>query len=221
MTKEEILSELKLLGTEKQYNYNLKKGAGENQFGVKMGDIRKLAKMVKPNLDLALDLWETENLDARQVAILLMKPKELSLEQLNELVHTVKYFWVADWLNNYIVKKHPESEKMREKWMQSDHPMAQRAGWNLTSILAAKKSEVLDYENILNQLEKEMPNAHPQAQWTMNFTLVEIGINHPDFREKALTIGEKLGVYRDYPVSKGCTSPFAPIWIGEMVKRQN
>ena len=33
-------------------------------------------------------------------------------------------------------------------------------------------------------------------------------------------IGEKLGIYRDYPVSKGCTSPFAPIWINEMVRRQ-
>jgi hypothetical protein len=26
-------------------------------------------------------------------------------------------------------------------------------------------------------------------------------------------IGEKLGIYRDYPCSPGCTSPFAPIWI--------
>jgi hypothetical protein len=25
---------------------------------------------------------------------------------------------------------------------------------------------------------------------------------------------------REYPVSKGCTSPFAPIWIKEMVSRQ-
>ena len=37
---------------------------------------------------------------------------------------------------------------------------------------------------------------------------------------RALAIGEKLGIYRDYPVSKGCTSPFAPIWINEMVRRQ-
>ncbi len=29
-----------------------------------------------------------------------------------------------------------------------------------------------------------------------------------------------LSVNRDLPVSKGCTSPFAPSWIGEMVRRQ-
>ncbi len=54
----------------------------------------------------------------------------------------------------------------------------------------------------------------------MNMCLAQIGIKFPDLRARALSIGETLGVYRDYPVSKGCTSPFAPIWIGEMVKRQ-
>jgi 3-methyladenine DNA glycosylase AlkD len=53
----------------------------------------------------------------------------------------------------------------------------------------------------------------------MNFALACIGIHHPDFREDVLALGEKMGLYRDYPVSKGCTSPFAPIWIREMVRR--
>jgi 3-methyladenine DNA glycosylase AlkD len=51
--------------------------------------------------------------------------------------------------------------------------------------------------------------------------LAEIGIHFPKLRKRAIAIGEKLGVFRDYPVSKGCTSPFAPIWIGAMVKRKD
>jgi 3-methyladenine DNA glycosylase AlkD len=54
----------------------------------------------------------------------------------------------------------------------------------------------------------------------MNGALAEIGIHFPKHRKRALAIGEKLGVFRDYPTSKGCTSPFAPIWINEMVRRQ-
>jgi 3-methyladenine DNA glycosylase AlkD len=65
-----------------------------------------------------------------------------------------------------------------------------------------------------------MGNAAPEVQWTMNTALAEIGIHHPKHRKRTLAIGEALGVYRDYPVSKGCTSPFAPIWINEMVSRQ-
>ena len=59
-----------------------------------------------------------------------------------------------------------------------------------------------------------------RMQWTMNSTLAEIGIHFPKLRRRAVAIGEKLGIYRDYPVSKGCTSPFAPIWINVLVSRQ-
>lgn len=65
-----------------------------------------------------------------------------------------------------------------------------------------------------------MPGAAPEVQWTMNYCLAGIGIDFPELRQRAITIGETLGIYRDYPVSKGCTSPFAPIWINEMVRRQ-
>ena len=65
-----------------------------------------------------------------------------------------------------------------------------------------------------------MPAAPAPTQWTMNSCLANIGIHHPALRKRALAIGERLGIYRDYPVSTGCTSPFAPIWINEMVRRQ-
>lgn len=67
---------------------------------------------------------------------------------------------------------------------------------------------------------REMGTAAPEAQWTMNSCLAEIGIHFAKHRKRAIAIGEKLGIYRDYPCSKGCTSPFAPIWINEMVRRQ-
>ncbi|HEX7756267.1 MAG TPA: hypothetical protein VF421_13030, partial [Niabella sp.] len=71
-----------------------------------------------------------------------------------------------------------------------------------------------------DRIETEMGKAAPEVQWTMNSTLAQIGINFPEYRARAVAIGEKLGVYRNYPVSKGCTSPFAPVWINEMVRRQ-
>jgi hypothetical protein len=55
----------------------------------------------------------------------------------------------------------------------------------------------------------------------MNFCLIEIGVNNPKLRKRAVQIGEKVGAYRDYPVSKGCVSPFAPIAIEEMAKRKS
>jgi 3-methyladenine DNA glycosylase AlkD len=104
--------------------------------------------------------------------------------------------------------------------MTSDDRWAARAGWQLTAGRVAKRPEGLDLEALLDRVEKEMGAAAPEVRWTMNMCLAEIGIHNPKLRKRAIAIGEKLGIYRDYPVSKGCTSPFAPIWINEMVRRQ-
>jgi 3-methyladenine DNA glycosylase AlkD len=56
MTLEETLSQLEALGTEKMRLQNTRHGAGDNQFGVRLGDIRKLAKKIKRNHALGLAL---------------------------------------------------------------------------------------------------------------------------------------------------------------------
>ncbi len=220
MDLRQALAALEALGTAQMREQNTKHGAGDNQYGVRLGDIRKVAKEIKKNHELAIELWDTGIIEARLLAILIMKPRELSSDQLDELVRSVGFLQVADWLNAYVVKVHPDRETLRERWMADPDPMAARAGWNLTSLRVSKDADGLDLAGLLDRIEVEMAQAAQESQWTMNNTLAEIGIGHPDHRQRAMAIGESLGVYRDYPVSKGCTSPFAPIWIDEMVSRQ-
>lgn len=219
MTVKETLASLKSLGNEKMVAQNTRNGAGKNQFGVKLGDIRTLADKIKTDHALALELWKTENIEAQLLAALIMKPKALSARELDDMVKSITFVQVADWFNAYVVKDHPLSESLREKWMASANPWAARAGWSLTSGRVARKPEGLDLTELLDRIEAEMPRAPREVQWTMNSALAQIGINFPKHRKRAIDIGESLGIYRDYPVSKGCTSPFAPIWIREMVRR--
>ena len=220
MTLNETLKQLKALGNEAIRKQNAKWGAGDNQFGVKHGDIRALAKKIKSNPELAMPLWKTGNIDAQYLAILLIKPKDLSAKEVDRLVRSVSFAWVAEWLISYVVKQHADKETLRQKWMADDDRWAARAGWSLTAERVVKSPEGLDLPALLDRIESEMGNADSVVQWTMNSTLAEIGIHVPKLRKRAIAIGERLGIYRDYPVSKGCTSPFAPIWINEMVKRQ-
>lgn len=220
MTLDETMAHLKALGTDKVRDLNAKNGAGDNQFGVKNGDLRTLAKTIKADPELADALWKTGNVDAMQLATLLMRPKQIPTDELDQMVRSVTYTHLADWLVTHVVKLHPQKELLRERWLESSDVMAARAGWSLTTERVIKNPEGLDLAALLNRIEREMGQADPQTQWTTNYCLAEIGINFPDHRERAIAIGEKLGAFRDYPVSKGCTSPFAPIWITEMVKRQ-
>jgi 3-methyladenine DNA glycosylase AlkD len=220
MTLKEALAQLKALGNAKVRALNAKGGAGDDQFGVSLGDIRVLAKKIRTDHALALALWDTGNVDAQFLAALLIVPKKLSAEELDRMVRSVTFVRVADWLNSYVVSKHPDTEGLREAWMASDDRWAARSGWHLTAGRVARDPDGLDLPALLDRLEAEMAGAVPEVQWTMNNTLANIGIHHPKLRKRAIAIGEKLGVYRDYPVSKGCTSPFAPIWINFMVDRQ-
>jgi 3-methyladenine DNA glycosylase AlkD len=225
MTLDQTMARLEALGSEKIRNQNIKNGAGDNQFGVQMGDIRTLAKEIKANPDLANELWKTGNFDAMCLATLLMKPKLLSNDELEQIVlglpvRDSNFDWLASWLTSNVVKHHPEKEALRQKWMTSDKTMLARTGWSLTADRVEKSPDGLDLTDLLTRIDNEMGNAPKTLQWTMNFTLAAIGINFPEHRARAIAIGEKIGAFRDYPVSKGCTSPFAPIWIEAMVSRK-
>ena len=214
------MERLRSLGQPRVRELNIKNGAPENHFGVKMGDLRTIAKAIKTDHELGLELWQTGNVDAMSLATLILQPKRLSDEQVEQMVASAEYAWLADWLMSYVVKQHPEKEKFRRRWMESDHPMLRRAGWSLTTERVVKNPEGIDVKGLLDRLDREMGSAPAPTQWTMNFCLGEIGIRYPEHRERAIAIGERLGLYRDYPVSKGCTSPFVPIWVREMVSRQ-
>ncbi|MHC4839472.1 MAG: DNA alkylation repair protein [Planctomycetota bacterium] len=218
MNLKQAMAALKAAGNEKMKRQNINHGASASadQFGVRRGEVRKIAKKIKVDHALAMELWDTKNIDARFLAVLTMKPADLSASQMDKLVRSVKFAELADWLNMYVLKKHADKEKLRVKWMDKGKSMAARAGWTLTAERISKSPEGLDLPVLLKRIEAEMGNAKPEVQWTMNIALANIGIYHPKLRKKAVAVGEKLGLYRDFPVSKGCTSPFAPIWIDKM-----
>jgi 3-methyladenine DNA glycosylase AlkD len=230
MNVKEILAQLQSLGDDARRKHNIKSGAPVNQFGVKLGDIRAIAKKIKTDHELALKLWDTGNVEAQLLAALIIKPKSLSADQLDKLTRSTTCAQVAEWLNSYVVAQHPEKEALREKWMKAKDRWAARAGWHLTASAvnkgAANKEPLnkgadgLDRAALLDRIEKELPNALPEVQWTMNNTLAAIGIHDPKLRKRAIAIGEKIGLYRDWPVSKGCTPPYVPVWVDFMVKRQ-
>ena len=223
MTISDVLSKLAVLGTEQLRTQNMRHGYVGAQYGVKLGELRVIAKAIKLNTAFGLELWETGFLEARLVAVLIMKPKELSVEQLKMLVQTATYGHLADWVNSYLVKQHPDKEQLRVAWLAwsaHDEPWLARTAWSLTTERVSKSPDGLDIAGVLKRIDNELATAPEPARWTMNFCLAELGIHHADYRAEAVAIGVRVGAYRDYPTSKGCISPFVPLWVAAIVERQ-
>jgi len=213
----EVLAELAALEDPRVRAVNENHG---DDHGVNLGKLRALAKRLKTQQELARGLWATADSAARLLATLICRPKEFGRDELDAMVREAGTPKVLDWLVNYVVKKSPHAEQLRLTWSADPDPVVASAGWALTTERVVKRPEGLDLDGLLDVVEAELKAAPDRLQWAMNSCLAQIGIEHAAHRARAVAIGERLEVLKDYPTPPGCTSPFAPVWIAEMVRRQ-
>jgi 3-methyladenine DNA glycosylase AlkD len=216
-TVAEVMAELAELEDPKARVVNEKHG---DDHGVNLSKLRAVAKRLKTQQELARQLWETDDTAAKLLALLICRPKAFERDELDLMLREARTPKVHDWLVNYVVKKNPHAEELRLAWFADADPVVASAGWALTTERVAKKPEGLDLVGLLDLIENEMKGAPDRLQWAMNHCLAQIGIEHAEHRARAIDIGERLQVLKDYPTPPNCTSPFAPIWITEMVRRQ-
>ncbi|HMR49171.1 MAG TPA: DNA alkylation repair protein [Arachnia sp.] len=203
-TVDAVLAELAALEDPKIRAVNERHG---DDHGVNLTKLRAVAKELKKNQELAGELWATGDSAARLVALLICRPREFSEDELDAMLRDARIPKVHDWLVGYVVSKGPHAEALRRRWIDDPDPVVASAGWALTSERVAKKPEGLDQAALLDAIEAEMKDAHDRLQWAMNWTLTRIGVDTPELRERALGIGERLEVLKDYPTPPNCTSP--------------
>ncbi len=72
MTPTEVMEQMQQLGDPARVAFHAKREATAPTFGVKNGDLRKLAKSIGNDPDLAKQLWAEHHIDAQMLAILLI-----------------------------------------------------------------------------------------------------------------------------------------------------
>lgn len=217
MTVTEALGELAALEDPEMRAANEKRG---DDHGMNLSRLRALAKRIKTDQPLARELWATGETPARLLALLICTPREFTADELDAMRREPLPPKVDDWYVNYVLKKSPHAEELRLRWFDDADPTVAAAAWSLTTVRVTKDSAGLDLPHLLDLIERDLKDAPSRLQWAMNETLANIGIFHPELRTRALEIGERLQVLADYPTAPGCTSPFAPLWIGEIVRRR-
>lgn len=213
----EVMAELAALEDPRAREVNERHG---DDHGVNLSKLRAVAKRLKTQPELARELWATGDTAARLLALLICRPKAFGRDELDAMLREARTPKVHDWFVNYVMKKSAHAEELRAAWLADHDPVVASAGWALTSERVAKQPDGLDLTRLLDVIEADMKDAPERLQWAMNTCLATIGIRHAEYRARAVEIGERLEVLKDYPTPPGCTSPFAPTWIGEMVRRQ-
>ncbi|HFI0595779.1 TPA: DNA alkylation repair protein [Streptococcus suis] len=214
------LEEASHAGTLKRYD---KIGETKPYYGVPMGAISGIAKAYKNRLDLFAPLWQAGVLEAQYLAIQIAKtkPDQLTLTALETCLNEQVSVNVLDKLASIILSKRKDSKDWEKYLLTQDQAIFQRLGWFLRAkYFAGKTATDQEIEQILTYINEHLQTADPLIQWTMNQCLVEIAVTYPDYLEKGRVIGQKLGVYSEMKVAKGCTSAYAPDWIEALLKRK-
>ncbi|HEM5309353.1 TPA: DNA alkylation repair protein [Streptococcus suis] len=207
-------------GTLKRYE---KIGETKPYYGVPMGAISGIAKAYKNRLDLFSPLWQTGVLEAQYLAIQIAKNKPDQLPQA-DLENCLKEEFsvnVLDKLASIILSKRKDSKDWETYLLDKNSAIFQRIGWFLRAkYFAGKTASNQEIEETLAYIGEHLQTADPLIQWTMNQCLVEIAVAYPNYLEQGLAIGQKLAVYVDMKVPKGCTSAYAPDWIEALLRRK-
>lgn len=101
----------------------------------KLGNLRTIAKGIKTEHTLAMELWSTEHFFARLLAILLMDKKLLTEEVIDDLVNDINQhnqierLQLIDWLMANQLSKDKKTIALMESWEDSPSALKRRVFW--------------------------------------------------------------------------------------------
>ena len=196
--------------------------------GAKLGDIKKRAREIKADHELAVELWATGSHRARLLSTLIFDKGLLTQETLNELAvdmldhDETERDQLADWLLANQLMKSKRTVALLESWEESPSPVLRRLFWYHQARLRwTGQTPPENTGRLLDTLESELAGADPNVQWAMNFCAGWIGVHYPQYRARCIALGEKVGLYKDEPVAKNCTPSYLPEFIRiETAKRE-
>ena len=185
----------------------------------KLGDLRTIAKDIKKDHQLAIELWSTGHFFARQLAILIMDKKLLTEELIDKLIADINQhnendkLHINDWLMANQLTKVKKTITLIESWEESQSSLKRRIYWYYQGRLRWTGQTQPNSEELLSTIEKQIEKEETEVQWAMNFTAGWIGVYEKKYRNRCIALGEKTGLYKGKMVSKGCTPEYLPEFI--------
>jgi len=186
----------------------------------KLGDLRAIAKEIKRNHQLALELWSTKYFFARQLAILIMDKKLLTDAAIDSLIRDINQheekekLQLIDWLMANQLTKDKKTLALIADWEDSPSALKRRIFWYHQGRLRwTGQTPPPNTEKLVSKIESCISNEQPEVQWAMNFTAGWIGVFDKAYRKRCIVVGEKTGLYKGKMVSKGCTPDYLPEFI--------
>jgi 3-methyladenine DNA glycosylase AlkD len=210
----EVMTTLKKLGTPQGVKIYKRHGAGDNVYGVSFADLGKLQKKIKVDHALALTLFESGNMDACSLAIMIADPQKMTSAVADQWCGQMRSCLGGMFAG--LIAKSPLAEAKLKAWLKSKNPAIRETGHMLFGQLLKSGSSLIsdaDCEKSIAAIEKSIHSAPNDEKHAMNMGLIAIGIYRPKLRTKAIAAARRIGKVEVDHGETSCKTPDAESYI--------
>jgi 3-methyladenine DNA glycosylase AlkD len=223
MTAEEIVEQLKPLGSDSIKKVLRNHGVPEPFFGVKIEELKKIQKRIKKDYQLALDLYNTGIYDAMYLAGLIADDPRMTREDLQHWVNTAHCAVLSESTVAWVAAESQHGHDLALEWIESSKESVAAAGWaTLSSLVAINDDTDLDLTELKKLLQRVQKTIHGQpnrARHVMNGFVISVGSYVRDLKDLAIQTGVKMGPVAVDMGGTACKVPSAPAYIQKVEDR--
>lgn len=160
-------------------------------YGLRLPQIRKVAKQCGKNHDLALKLWNHGYHETYLLATLVEESEKVDSEQLDDWVNTFYSWDLVDQACINLLRFIPEARENIFIWCDSDEEFVKRTAFSMIAVLAVheKESDFEMYFDILKEGSKDNRNF---VKKSVNWAIRQIGKIDLENNRKALNLAYEI-----------------------------
>ncbi len=213
----EIMQALEAKGSATTKRTLMRHGATEPLFGVRIGDMKPLAKQLKGRQDLALELYDTGNSDAMYLAGLIADGAKMSRPQIEAWARKANWQMISGTTVPWVAAEHPEAFPLALEWIDSPKEDIAVSGWaTLSNLVTTTPDEKLPLPQIQSLIKRVLATIHTspnRVRYSMNNFIICCGTYVASLAEQALAVANEIGVVEVDMGQTECQVPDAASYI--------
>ena len=215
MTVAEVMRELKRAGSAQTRKTYARHGAQEPMFGVSFATLKTLMKRIDVDHDLAVELWDTGNFDARNLAVKIGDPGRMTSADLDRWGRETSAPRLGVGYVAMIASEGPHAAKKVGQWLASSDDKERCHGWSLLGQLARRDETIPDsfFEKRLAEIVRSIHAAPNAEREGMNLAVIAIGCRSAALRKAAMAAAKRIGKVEVDHGDTACKTPDAAEYI--------
>mgnify|MGYP001175496057 CR=1 FL=1 len=214
MTLAATMHELERAGSAQTRKTYARHGATGPMFGVSFAALKLLRKRIGVDHELACALWDTGNLDARNLAVKIADPARMSSAELDRWAREAGAPRMCGGYVAMLAAEGPHAAEKAAQWLAGDAPV-RPLGWSLLAQLAQRDETMPDawFKERLAEIERTIHTVANGEREAMNLAIIAIGCRNAALRKAATAAAKRIGEVEVDHGDTACETPDAATYI--------